>query len=262
MNKKDLKKLMHGFNNISSRMMRVSYDEYNVVLEKFLKYIEEHDIISDYLETGNKVDFDAANEYESVAKSCGKLTFSFGPSEEEESFQIYKVLRYVLDNNKIVYRSMMMQYGTKLNAQEVTKEFNSRIVLVLINNINDYLTGVGIDMGLDDSIVFNVSGGQVNVANDNATVNAIQNNGLNLDEVEKLVKGIVDNTDGLDDSNTEVLVETVEMIKEELARPQPKKSVIGAGIKLIAPIVTIANGIPTLATNIQAFIDYIMPYIQ
>ena len=156
---------------------------------------------------------------------------------------------------------MMMQYGTKLNAQEITKEFNSRVVLVLINNINEYLTGVGIDMGLDDNIIFNVSGGQVNVANDCATVNAIQNNGLNIDEVEKMVTGIFDNIDGLDDSNTEVLVETVEMIREELARPQPKKSVIGAGIKLIAPIVSIANGMPILATNIQTFIDYVTQFL-
>ena len=156
----------------------------------------------------------------------------------------------------------MMQYGNRLNAQEVIKEFNSRIVLVLINNINDYLTGVGIDMGLDENIVFNISGGQVNVAKDNATVNAVQNNGLNIEEIDRLVNGIVKNTDGLDEMNTEVLAETVEMIKEELLRPEPKKSVIGAGIKLIAPIVSIANGLPILATNIQAFIDFVMPYIK
>ena len=101
MNKKDLKKIMHGFNTIANRMMRVSYDEYNVVLEKFLSYIEEHDLIYDYIKIGNTGDFDAAKEYESVAKSCGELTFSFGPSMEEESYQIYKVLRYILDKEKL-----------------------------------------------------------------------------------------------------------------------------------------------------------------
>lgn len=35
------------------------------------------------------------------------------------------------------------------------------MVLVLINNIDEYLTKVGIDMGLDENVIWNVSGGQV-----------------------------------------------------------------------------------------------------
>lgn len=46
--------------------------------------------------------------------------------------------------------------------QDNVKEFNDRVVLVLINNVNDYLTGIGIDMGLDENVVWNVNGGQVN----------------------------------------------------------------------------------------------------
>ena len=34
------------------------------------------------------------------------------------------------------------------------KEFNDRVVLVLINNINDYLTRIGIDMGLDENVTW------------------------------------------------------------------------------------------------------------
>ena len=30
------------------------------------------------------------------------------------------------------------------------------------DNVNDYLTGIGIDMGLDENVVWNVNGGQVN----------------------------------------------------------------------------------------------------
>lgn len=31
---KELKKLMYSFNTVSSRMMRVSYEEYNMILKK------------------------------------------------------------------------------------------------------------------------------------------------------------------------------------------------------------------------------------
>ena len=41
MNKKDLKKMMYSFNTISSRMMRVKWDEYNMVLKKFINFIYE-----------------------------------------------------------------------------------------------------------------------------------------------------------------------------------------------------------------------------
>jgi hypothetical protein len=60
--------------------------------------------------------------------------------------------------------------------------FIDRVLLVLIGNIEDYLTKVGIDMGLDENVVWNVCGGQVNVASGNATINATQNNGINADD--------------------------------------------------------------------------------
>ena len=46
LNKKELKKIMHNFNSISSRIMRVNYDEYNIVLKKFIAYIENNLIIT------------------------------------------------------------------------------------------------------------------------------------------------------------------------------------------------------------------------
>ena len=53
LNKKELKKIMHNFNSISSRIMRVNYDEYNIVLKKFITYIENNLIILDYINQGS-----------------------------------------------------------------------------------------------------------------------------------------------------------------------------------------------------------------
>lgn len=53
LNKKELKKIMHNFNSISSRIMRVNYDEYNIVLKKFIAYIENNLIILDYINQGS-----------------------------------------------------------------------------------------------------------------------------------------------------------------------------------------------------------------
>ena len=48
----------------------------------------------------------------------------------------------------------------------------------------------------------------------------------------------------------------------ELHKPEPKGKIISNGIKLLAPMISIANGIPTLADHIQKFIDMVTPYIH
>lgn len=151
-------------------------------------------------------------------------------------------------------------YGVN-KRQEVIKEFNDRILLVLIQNIEGHLTKIGYDMGMDEKTYWNVTGGQVNIANDNATVNAIQNNGAIADEVNKLVSGILDNLGDVDRETSETIVDSVNMIKEELMKPTPKRAILANGIKLLAPIVSIVNGMPLLADNIQALITYVTTLI-
>ena len=45
LNKKELKKMSHSFNTIANRIMRVAYDEYGMILKKFLAFIEVNEII-------------------------------------------------------------------------------------------------------------------------------------------------------------------------------------------------------------------------
>lgn len=68
---KELKKLMYSFNTVSSRMMRVSYEEYNP--EEDFKLVSRDDSDEEYV-------------------------FNFGPSSEIESYQIYEILKYILEN--------------------------------------------------------------------------------------------------------------------------------------------------------------------
>ena len=39
--------------------------------------------------------------------------------------------------------------------------------------------------------VFFASGGQINIAKDSSTINAVQNNGMGKDELEEIVKDII-----------------------------------------------------------------------
>ena len=112
-------------------------------------------------------------------------------------------------------------------------------------------------MGFDENIVWNVNGGQVNIASGNAIINATQNNGLNNAELESIIKNILDNVSGLSKEDADTIIDSVEMIREEIMKPEPKRNIVSNGIKLLAPMISIANGIPALAENIQKFIDYV-----
>ena len=235
--------------------MRVQFDEYGTVLKKFVDYIESNEIIMQYICKGDTGEYDAKADWDLVVTKQGYM-FDFGPSVEEESFQIYSILKYINENVQVHYRSFFSIYGER-KWQDNVKQFNDRVVLVLINNINDYLTGIGIDMGFDENIVWNVNGGQVNIASGNAIINATQNNGLNNAELESIIKNILDNVSGLGKEDADTIIDSVEMIREEIMKPEPKRNIISNGIKLLAPMISIANGIPALAENIQKFIDYV-----
>lgn len=67
----------------------------------------------------------------------------------------------------------------------------------------------------------------------------------------------MDNVSGLDKEDADTIIDSVEMIREEIMKPEPKRNIISSGIKLLVSMISIDNGIPALAENIQKFIDYV-----
>lgn len=112
------------------------------------------------------------------------------------------------------------------------------------------------------NVSFTVHGGQVNIASGNATINATQNNGLSASELDDIIKKITENLSGLKKEEADEITDIVEMVKEELVKPEPKVGRLRNCLTLIAPMFTIANGIPTLATNLQKLQEYISSYIH
>ncbi len=114
----------------------------------------------------------------------------------------------------------------------------------------------------DKNITYTISGGQINIAKDNSTINAIQNNGVSVSELDNIIKEIMENLSGLEKEKADEIIDVVNMIKEELEKPEPRVSRLKNCVTLISPIVTIVNGIPILANNLQKLIGYISPFIH
>ncbi len=119
-----------------------------------------------------------------------------------------------------------------------------------------------IEMVENQKLSFTVNGGQVNVASGNATINATQNNGVNGNELDNIIKGIMENISSLKKEDADEIVDVVEMARSELIKPEPKVSRLRNCLTLIAPMLTIANGIPTLADNLRKLQEFVIQYIK
>ena len=147
-----MRKIQYDFNSCSNRLLQAEYEDYAGVLAKFEKYIDRTPIISDYIHDCGSCDWNLENEIKEVQGSYGRVIFFLGETDSEEIRKVYAVLRYLVENNSSVYRSVAMRYSSSSKWQDKIKGFNERFVMVLIRHIESYLTKVGIDMGRDEKI--------------------------------------------------------------------------------------------------------------
>ena len=233
-----MKKVISRFNTHSNRLIQAAYDDYIDVLSKYIKYLESTEIIMDYIsECGgyNEKIKEAFDEFKDC-ESDYNTYFELGDTTEEEVRSVYSIMKFISDNNDDVPYMVLVSYGGYNSGSEQLEAFNQRVVYVLILHIEEYLKEIGIEMGLDDNTTFVVSGGQVNIANDNSTINAVQNNGIatNAEECAKLFEALRNeiNTLGNSEDRTDAS-ESVETIEKELKSEQPNESVLKTCFKFL-----------------------------
>lgn len=266
-NKKELKIISYDFHCIGNRVIRVSYNEFLSVLKIFLKYIDETEIIKDYISICKRNEYDVEKEVNSVNLSWGRELFDLGITQEEEVFTVYSVLKYIDDKN-IDIGQLGRGYASSNKYRDIVKEFNNRVTLVLIQYIAAYLTKIGIEMGYDEEekYMITINGGngvQVNISKDDSTINAVQNNGINTEELNNLIKSIKESLNNdIPEEEKEMIEENIETIKQELSNNSPKKGLIKS---CILGLKNVVESIPTaivLCKNIETLIEYVVTKIN
>lgn len=226
LNKIELKKVQINFMLIASRFMKVDFHDYDSVLEKFLAHLENVEIISDYIMDCGQPTYDIRKEVETVMQSYGRLYFELGNNEQQEVANIYHILKFCYENEIKIPSTIARSYSSSNKYQEMTKTFNERVVYVLIRYIETYLTKIGYDMGMDEHVKYSitVNNGQVNLATDNATINAIQNNGIDIQQLKILLDAVRRETiSKLSQDDAEAAEECLEVIETELTQPKPPR---------------------------------------
>ena len=239
LNRKELRKIQYDFNSCCNRLLQAYYEDYADVLAKFVRYIDSTPIIGDYIHGCGSCEWDLEKEIKEVQGSYGRLIFSLGETDEEEIRNVYAVLRYLVENNSSVYRGVAMGYSSSTKWQDKIKGFNERFVMVLIRHVERYLTKIGIDMGIDEKNVYNVTvqNGQAIIANDNSSVTATTNIGATANEIEQLITAVRTKMDTLtSDEDKEAVSESLEVIEAEVISEKPKKSMIKTAIASLQAI--------------------------
>lgn len=252
---------MSKFNSISNRLLQSSYGNYLDDLRRFCNYIEANELIKEYIDSCGGFN----SEMESLLDEClhqgGKIQFSI--DEDEETSQIYSYIKTICNRD---YTSLppgiILTYSSSNKFADMLKEFNHCVVLALINHISDYLKKVGIEMGMDDNVTYNINGQQVNIANDNASITAIQNNnGIDVNELHKLVEamkaGLSPHLSSEDKADAE---ESIDIIEAELSSGSPDEQKVKSQFKLLKRL-DVGVKFTSACCSLLTFADKVFPFL-
>ena len=259
LNKNDLRKIMYDFNSISNRLMQADFQDYNSILKKFLSFITNTEIIDEYIRDCGDTDQNLEIEFKQIQSSYGNLIFTLGDTDQEEIRNIFAYLKFIVDNDVNICDGVAMGYSRSSKYQDMIKGFNERVVFVLIGHIDRYLTKIGIDMGIDENIVFNISvkNGQVNIANDNSIINATNNVSVDFGRLDQLIQNvkILAQKENLNREDEDQLTCNLDVIEEELKNKEPRTNFIKTalnGLNLIKGTTEFAAAVTTLIQFVMA----------
>lgn len=205
------------------------------------------------------------SEMDSLLDEClhqgGKIQFSL--DEDTETSEIYSYLKVICNRDyKSLPHGIILPYLSSRKFADMLKEFNHRVVLALVNHISDYLKKVGIEMSMDDNVTYNINGQQVNIANDNANITAIQNNnGINADELHKLIEAMKsDLNPNLSSEDRSDAEESIDIIESELRSGNPDEQKVKSQFKLLKRL-DVGVKFASACCSLLTFADKVFPFL-
>lgn len=254
--KKELKKVSRKFRQLASRVINARVSEVNSIVRMFIEYIDDTPIINEYIQSIYEEYPNLEAEVEQVSGSYGRSVLPTGDTPEQEISWIYQILKFISDNPSVHIFELGWGYTSSRKYQDMVKEFGNRVVMPFVEGINLYLSDISTDMGYDEESKFmiNISGGQaqVNISNDNSTLNATQNIQINKSEVDNVISELKTNLEKeLVDNETlkDLLFSQIQLIESETVEEKPKKEVLKTAIGTVQ---TLLKTVPLALTAAES----------
>lgn len=262
LSKKELRKIQYDYNSNTNRLLQADFSEYTSVLKKYINFLRNTNIIYSYIADCGEPDYDPESAVKEVMSSSGSKLFITGDDDEEEVRNVFSVLAYIADNDIDIHYAVTLSYshGSK-HFQDGIKAFNDRFVMVLVRHLDQYLTKLGIDMGVDENVKYNISvkNGMVNVASGDATIKAQNtiNNGIDQEKLNSLIEKVQQTGSNMDQEEIKKINESLEVIKEEMTKTSPHKS----GVKLALGVLKGIKGSTEFMAAVATLAQFISPML-
>lgn len=243
MNRLELRKLSLELSRLSSNLLNSTDDTADINLSRFLKFINENELISQFIKDKiSGVDYDF--------KKCYTVGYSgwaeFNPPEDEACHikAQYEYLLFINSEDKVNVRGQALQYcwsSRKIN--DNIQSFLDMAFKPLIDFINDYLS---MEMIVYDEEEKNMNGNTYiqNIETVNGSASQQNSGVINIYNTTNATKDMLSLIDkllaslpeiqGVDSEEIENVKDDLEMIQEQLKSDDPKKNRIKkafAGIK-------------------------------
>ena len=246
MNRLELRKLSLEFRRLSSNLLNSTNDTADIILSRFLKFIDGNELISVIIQDKiSGVDYDFKKCY---AIGCSGWA-DYNPPEDEACHikAQYDYLNFINNENTVNVRSQAMNYcwsDKKINT--IIQNFLDMAFKPLIDFINDQLSmemiaydeeekAMGGNTYIQNIETVNGSASQQNSGVIN-TYNTTNDTSSMLELIDKLLASLPE-IQGVDEEEIENVKDDLEMVQEQLKTDNPKKNRIGkalVGIKKFA----------------------------
>jgi len=251
------------FRNVSSTLLSATNDtEANRALKKFLHFIDNEPLISDFILRNNIKTF---NIREVLEESDYYTKFNIPLDDSEEVAFIYQLLQYVSENN-LSYSTVVGGYGTSNKYRDMIREFNREVTQILYSRINSYLRELEIKMGLNEKqggIVINQGpNGQLILAK-HGDVHATQNNNnastndALLGVIQTLIAELKANPISETELQEDILDDLLDLEDATQTGEQPRKSLIRRTLDKLKSINELSAEGTIIALNVQRLITYL-----
>lgn len=132
-NRKELKIIEHDSNSIANRLQQSVMDDFPHNLVMFINYIDDKEIISEYIRNCGEPDPNVADRIKDVASAYGNKIFDLGNDMESEVVTVYSILHHLKEIECAPLRSIIIGYALGSDHyDDCLRSFNNRVSAILI----------------------------------------------------------------------------------------------------------------------------------
>jgi hypothetical protein len=260
---KEFKLISRQFRRFAGDLLNAQ-DTYEAMrlAKRFIMYIDNEPILSDFIRKNNVLEFDMKE----IIQSKGiHEKFDIPIKVNEEISFIYQLLKYITENfdrYDTVTRAYAFYSGAKI--ADSIREFNREVVKLLVNHITDYLEERAIELGIDEKpnakILVQGSVGQLNFTETgNIQANQQTNSQNNNEELLSLAKELIVALKEAKIENTADKEDAIDFVEEATnaieSGQQPKPSVIRRARESLNKVRTVVDDSTFLAMQIDKVVQ-------